>query len=127
VSSLLSGSSLTISADNIRAPRFLWDALWDFAVFRPFLWDLWENRGAPSHVRDNFEVNFSLPTAAENPRVTRTDLIDSIQALQKLLVITYTVNNYTVNGGRFAPQLPGHAAPGELKRGIDKALRALPK
>jgi hypothetical protein len=55
------------------------------------------------------------------------DLIDSIQARQELLVITYPVNNYTVNGGRVAPQLPGHAAPGELKRGINKALRALPK
>jgi hypothetical protein len=75
----------------------------------------------------NFEVNFSLPTAAENPRVTRTDLVDYIQPRQKLLIITYPVNNYTVNGGRVAPQLPRHAAPGELKRGIDKALRALPK
>lgn len=126
--SLLPGSSLTVSADHIRAPRFPVGRLWDFFIFRPFLWDLWDKGGrAPSQVRGNFEGNFGLLSAAENPRVTRTDLVDSIQAQQKLLVITYPVNNYTVNGGRFAPQLPGHAAPGELQRGIDKAIRTLPK
>jgi hypothetical protein len=36
-------------------PRFSlcrpWDCLWDFFVFRPFLWDVWENRGEGVYVR----------------------------------------------------------------------------
>jgi hypothetical protein len=66
--------------------------LWDFSLFRHFLWDVWENRGGvlardcrlgTQHSVYGL-VNLKLKLETETPRVTWAYFVDSTQARKKL-------------------------------------------
>jgi len=61
------------------------DRLWDFSLFRPFLWDLWDKRGwGPAKPRVNQLANFNVQLTTVFPRVTWAYCADSIESYKKL-------------------------------------------
>ena len=60
-------------------------ALWDFSLFRHFLWDFWDNRGVGECRPTNYSLdNFFAHFLAPNPQVTYTYFFHSIGRSSKL-------------------------------------------
>ena len=71
--------------------------LWDFSLFRPFLWDVWENRGDGGNQLATFHLQFAsvFPRVT---RVTRAYFVDSIHHVEKLHRISdCDINHYVIS------------------------------
>jgi hypothetical protein len=96
-----------------RRNRHLWDALWDFFVFRAFLWDLWENRGwgcSPLKNRNSELPSYQLATynvqlTTDFLQVTRAYFHDSKEAHNKLGVTNHCDHNQPVIADSTHPSL----------------------
>lgn len=87
---------------------------WDFFVFRPFLWDVWENRGWGRQRPRNYSfVNFPHDFRRKKARITWAYFHDSKEATKKLEGNNHHDHNYiatTVPGLDRTRPLPSRAA-----------------